>query len=136
MTNEQFFGIIKLTTGEEIIAKVVPYQEEDGILVEHPLTIDAELIEMPFGTALKVDLSPWFRFTEDSIFFISKDKVVSIGEAETKILNLYRTTLKKMINNIDSNRVNLDEELGFKNHIDDARSKLEDAFKLNIESKE
>jgi hypothetical protein len=136
MNNDEFFGVLKLITGEEIIAKVVPYHEEDGILLEYPLEIDAELIQTSAGSAIKVDLSPWFKFSEDTIFFIEKEKVISIAEAESRILQLYRTTLRKMITTDDSNRVSLDEELGFKNHIDQARAKLEEAFKLNMESKE
>jgi len=136
MKHEQFFGILKLITGEQIISKIVPYPEEEGFLLEYPFEIDSEVIETPYGMACKVDLTPWFKFSKDSIFFIDKQKVMSIGEPEDKMAQLYHVTVRKIANQLDSNQLSLDKEMGFKNKIEEARSVLEDLFKLNIESKD
>jgi hypothetical protein len=136
MKNEEFLGIIKLVTGEQIVSKILPYPDEQGFLLESPLEIDTDVIETPYGMACKVDLSPWFKFSKDSIFFIDKEKVMSIGEPEDKLSQLYYVTVRKMVNQTDSNQVSLDKEMGFKNKIEEARSVLEDIFKLNIESKD
>jgi len=136
MKNEEFLAIIKLVTGEQIVSKILPYPEEQGFLLECPLEIDTEVIETQSGIACKVDLSPWFKFSKDSIFFIDKEKVMSIGEPEDKLSQLYYVTVRKMVNQTDSNQVSLDKEMGFKNKIEEARSVLEDIFKLNIESKD
>jgi len=130
----EFYGVIKLVDGTEIVGIIVSCEEEDGFIIENPLEILVELIMTPAGEMYKVDMRPWIKFSREDIFFIEKSKVFTVGEADNKILNLYRNTLKKYINKENTNRVSLDKELGFKNKIDEARRLLEKSFKLNIDT--
>ena len=38
---EEFFATVKLITGEEIVSKVVYLEDEDKVLLENPLQVDA-----------------------------------------------------------------------------------------------
>ena len=130
----EFYGVIKLIDGTELVGNVVVCEEEDGFVVENPFEISVEPISTPAGEMYKVDMRPWIKFSKEDIFFIDKNKVFTVGEADNKILTLYRSTLKKYLNEEHNNRVSLDKELGFKNKIEEARKLLEKSFKLNIDS--
>lgn len=130
----EFYGVIKLTDGTEMVGIVVVCEEEDGFIVENPFEISVEPVMTPAGEMYKVDMRPWIKFSKEDIFFIEKTKVFTVGEADNKILSLYRSTLKKYLNKQDDNKVSLDKELGFKNKIEEARKLLEESFKLNIDS--
>lgn len=130
----EFYGVIKLVDGTEIVGSVIPCDQEDGFIIENPFEISVELITTPAGEMYKVDMRPWIKFSKEDIFFIEKNKVFTVAEADNKILTLYRGTLKKFLNKQDDNRVSLDKELGFKNKIEEARVLLEKYFKLNIDT--
>ncbi len=130
---EQFYGILKLVDGAELVGNVLVCEEEDGFIVENPFQITVEPIITPAGEMYKVDLRPWIKFSNEDIFFIEKNKVFTVAEADNKILTLYRSTLKKYLNKEDNNKVALDKELGFKSRIDEARELLEKSFNLNID---
>jgi len=130
----EFYGIIKLVDGTELVGNIVVCEEEDGFVIENPFEVSVEPISTPAGEMYKVDMRPWIKFSKEDIFFIEKNKVFTVGEADNKILTLYRSTLKKYLNEDHNNRVSLDKELGFKNKIEEARKLLEKSFKLNIDS--
>lgn len=129
----EFHGIIKLVDGTQIIATTVICEEENGFVVENPFEICVNVITTPVGEMYKVDMRPWIKFTKEDIFFIEKEKVFTVGEAEDKITRLYKSSLKKFLNQEDSTKVSLDEELGFKKNVNEARKQLEKIFKLNID---
>jgi hypothetical protein len=127
--NKEFPGLIKLVTGEEIIANVLVCEQENGFVVQNPFYVEEEIIETPVGEMVKVDLRPWAKFSKEEIFFIEKEKVVTTYEADERILRIYDRTLRKYFMGSNSNRVDLDEEMGFKSKVKDARQQLEKLFK-------
>ena len=127
--NQEFPGLIKLVTGEEIIANVLVCEQENGFVVQNPFYVEEEIIETPAGEMVKVDLRPWAKFSKEEIFFIEKEKVVTTYEADERILRIYDRTLRKYFMGSNSNRVDLDEEMGFKSKVKDARKQLEKLFK-------
>jgi len=127
--NQEFPGLIKLVTGEEIIANVLVCAQENGFVIQNPFYVEEEIIETPAGEMVKVDLRPWAKFSKEEIFFIEKEKVVTTYEADERILRIYDRTLRKYFMGSNSNRVDLDEEMGFKSKVTDARQQLEKLFK-------
>lgn len=129
----EFYGILKLVDGTELIGNILPCDDKDGFIIENPFEVAVEPINTPAGEMYKVDLRPWIKFSKEDIFFIETNKVFTVAEADDKILRLYRGTVKKYLNQTDDNRVSLDKEMGFKNKIDVARELLEKSFRLNID---
>jgi hypothetical protein len=128
MTNE-FYGIIKLVSCEEIIGNIVVCDEENGFVIQNPFSIEETIIETPVGEMVKVELRPWAKFSKEEIFFIEKDKTITVYESDKRLLKIYNRTLHKYFTGEGSNKVNLNEEMGFKTKVDDARSTLEKLFK-------
>lgn len=129
MNQSEFPGIIKLLSGEEIIGNILVCEQENGFVVENPFSIEEHIIETPSGEMIKVELRPWAKFSKEEIFFVEKQKTITVYEADERILRIYDKTLRKYFLGDESNKVNLNEEMGFKTKIKDARSTLEKIFK-------
>lgn len=124
----EFPGVIKLLNGEEIIGNVMVCENEDGFVIENPFTIEEEIIETPAGQMVKVELRPWAKFSKEDIFFVEKQKTVTVYEADDRILKIYERTVRKYFFGDNSKKVHLNEEMGFKTKIQDARTSLEKLF--------
>ena len=130
MMYSEFIGMIKLVSGEEVIGSVLVCDEENGFVVETPFSIDETIIETPAGEMVKVDLRPWIKFSAEEIIFIEKEKTITVYEADERITKIYNRTLRKYLHQEDNtSQLPLDEEMGFKTKVDDARNSLEKIFK-------
>ena len=127
--NEEFPGIIKLVSGEEIIGTVLVCEQEKGFVVQNPFSIEETILETPAGEMVKVELRPWAKFSREEIFFVEKDKTITVYESDERLLQIYERTLRKYFMGETSNKVNLNEEMGFKTKVEDARLSLEKLFK-------
>ncbi len=124
-----FTGLIKLLSGEEIIGKVLVCENENGFVIETPFTVEETIIETPIGEMVKVDLRPWAKFSNEEIFFVEKEKTITVYEADSRIEKIYTKSLRKYLNQEDTSQVNLTKDMGFKSKIKDARISLENIFK-------
>ncbi len=126
---QEFIGMLKLVSGEEIIGKVLVCEEENGFIIENPFSVEETIIETPAGEMVKIDLRPWIKFSKEEILFVEKEKTITIYEADDRIEKIYTRTLRKYFFQEDTSKLDLNEEMGFKNKVNDARSSLEKIFK-------
>lgn len=129
MINQQFLGVIKLITTEEIIGNILVCETEGGFIIENAFSMEEEIIETPVGEMVKIELRPWAKFAQQEIFFVDKKNTITVYEADERILKIYHKTINKYMFGTSSSKVNLNEEMGFKNKITDARSTLEKLYK-------
>tara|TARA_X000000368_G_scaffold229600_1_gene181294 strand:+ start:372 stop:776 length:405 start_codon:yes stop_codon:yes gene_type:complete len=134
MMGEEFHGVIKLITGEEIFA-MISIDENDGdpiIMLQSPVIMKV----LSNGTGQYVKVKPWLELPNDDIFLIKYDKIITMTEVSDKqMINFYERYLNDDDPDMElDGRVKLNTNLGFVSTVDDARKKLEDIYKLNIES--
>ncbi len=129
MMIQEFIGMLKLVSGEEIIGRVLVCEEENGFVIENPFSVEETIIETPAGEMIKIDLRPWVKFSKEEILFVEKEKTITIYEADDRIEKIYNKTLRKYLFQEDTSQLDLNEEMGFKNKVNDARSSLEKIFK-------
>ena len=134
MMGEEFHGVIKLITGEEIFA-MISIDENDGdpiIMLQSPVVMKV----LSNGTGQYVKVKPWLELPNDDIFLIKYDKIITMTEVSDKqMINFYERYLNDDDPDMElDGRVKLNTNLGFVSTVDDARKKLEDIYKLNIES--
>ena len=129
---EEFYSIIKLVSGEEIFALVsVDENDENPILVlQNPVVIST--VNTPGGSMIKV--KPWLNLTEESMFMIRLDKVITMIEAkDQKLIDVYNN-----YNEESDAEEPLDgcvmptSKMGYLSSVKDARKDLEDLFKKDI----
>ena len=77
---EEFHGVVKLVTGEEIFA-LISIEETDHepiIMLQSPVVMKV----LHNGTGQYVKIKPWLELPEDDIFLIKYDKIITMTETK------------------------------------------------------
>ena len=131
--DEEFHSIIKLISGEEILA-LVCVDENDGdpvITLKHPIIM--KMIANSRGMYIKV--KPWVELADEETFVIKGDRVLTMTETKNKkLIALYNNYLNEEEGEIPNltGQVKPSQEMGYLASVDDSRKKLEELFKLNL----
>ena len=129
---EEFYSIIKLVSGEEIFALVSVDENDENpvLLLQNPVIMST--IHTPGGSMVKV--KPWMDMTEETMFIIRLDKVITMIESkDQKLIDVYNNYV-----NEDDEDESLDgcvmptSKMGYLSSVKDARKDLEDLFKKDI----
>ena len=132
---DEFYAIIKLVSGEEIFSLILVdnFQDENTVIaLQKPVIMWSNIT--PNGTFIKV--KPWMELTDEDIFMIHLDKVITMTESkDKKLINLYNHYINEDVNlSKESGVMKPDYEMGYISTVDEARKKLEKVFKLNQET--
>ena len=137
---EEFYAIIKLISGEEILALTcVDEESEDpnpSLILHNPVVMN--MINHP-GGASYVKVKSWLELADDDIFILKYDKVVTISESrDEKIISIYNKYIEESHNETVrfnsphiQGKVDVSSDMGYLDSVDSARKKLEDIFKMN-----
>tara|TARA_Y100000739_G_C20257701_1_gene306240 strand:- start:49 stop:450 length:402 start_codon:yes stop_codon:yes gene_type:complete len=131
---DEFYGVIKLITGEEIFG-LVSIDENDGdpvIMLQSPVIM--KVFNNPTGQYVKI--KPWLEIPEEDIFLLKYDKIITMTEVKNEqMIQFYDRYLSDDDFDFEMDgRVNLSDHMGLLSTVEDARKKLEDIYKLNIET--
>ena len=130
--DEEFYAIIKLVSGEEILSLVLVDDSTDDTL----LVLQNPIIIKMVGPA-SIRVKPWMDLTEDDIHFVRLDKVITMTETTNeKLIQLYNNYVNDDTNvssSIDvykpAGEVKVSEQKGYISSVDSARDMLEKIFK-------
>ena len=128
---EEFYAIIKLVSGEEIMSLVL-MDENDGdpvLVLQNPVCMSTH--KNRNGILLKV--KPWIEMSDDDFFIVKLDKVITMTETKDKrILDIYNNYIEDD-DTIDvyspSGQVKPSSKMGYLSSVEDARKRLERIFK-------
>jgi len=125
---EEFYAVIKLISGEEIFAKVCPCEEDERtiLILDNPVTIESISLRQFGVTGLKVN--PWIKFTDDTMFVIDMNKVLTMSEVNDEdLLKMYSKYVKSK--HKETNKSKPSYNMGYLSTIADARISLEKLYK-------
>ena len=128
MNNEEFYGVLKLVSGEELFAKVSPCEEEYRtiLILESPVTF--ETIPMKNKAHGAVRIVPWVKMCNETSFVVNMDKVITVTEVkDEEVIKLYERYLNDI--NGETKEQDLNRDLGFLPSIPEARLILEKLYK-------
>ena len=133
LMGEEFHAVLKLITGEEIFS-LVSVDENDGdsiIMLSNPVIM--KMLSSPAGKYVKV--KPWLELPDQDLFLIKYDKIITMSEVtDDQMIKFYNRYLNEDDVDIEiDGKVSLTDKMGFITTVDDARLKLEEIFKNNIE---
>ena len=133
---EEFHGVVKLITGEEIFG-LVSIDENDGdpvIMLQSPVIM--KVFNNPTGQYVKI--KPWLEIPEEDIFLIKYDKIITMTEVKNEqMIQFYDRYLSDDDFDFEiDGRVNLSNHMGLLSTVEDARKKLEEIFKIPSNNKE
>ena len=138
---EEFYAIIKLVSGEEIMALVMPDDsgEETILILQNPLIMKMQ--QNTHGYYIKV--KPWLELTTEDCFMINLDKIITMTETtDSKIIDVYNRFIRDSTEENSmhipqsAGKIKPNASMGYISSVDKSRKKLEDVFKLKIEPKE
>ena len=134
---EEFVAIIKLVSGEEILASVCVDEtgEEPIIIVHTPVTMKM------INNGMCVKIKPWMELADDDMFVFRTDKIITMSEVkDQKVIKIYERYVEEenednKINQLlpAGGEVKPDEKMGYISSVEDARKSLENIFKNNID---
>ena len=138
---DEFYAIIKLTSGEEILS-LISIDENEGdpiIMLQNPITM--KIVNSHRGMHIKV--KSWIEMSSDDIFIIKPDKVMTMTETtDERLIDIYTNYIEDEDDNLydsisesksSAGKVTPSQKMGYVSTVEDARKKLEDIFKLEIE---
>ena len=125
---EDFYAIIKLISGEEILSKVCPCDENDRIMLilDNPITMESITIRQLGISTIKV--SPWLKFADDNMFIIDMEKIITMTEINDEdLIKMHQKFVREK--NKKSNKSELTSKMGYLSSVADARISLEKLYK-------
>ena len=129
---EEFYSIIKLVSGEEIFALVSVDENDDNpvLLLQNPVIMST--MNTPGGSMIKV--KPWLNLTEESMFMIRLDKVITMIESkDQRLIDVYNNYNEDVDEDASlGGSVMPTSKMGYLSSVKDARKDLEDLFKKDI----
>ena len=137
---DEFYAIIKLISGEEILSLICVDENEGDpvIMLQNPITM--KIINSSRGMHIKV--RSWIEMSSDDIFIIKPDRILTMTEThDDKLIEIYKNYLEDEddidvytpSNENSQGKVKPSQKMGYISSVEDARKKLEDIYKLEVE---
>jgi len=131
--DDEFYAIIKLISGEEIMALVaVDNEDNDPILIiQKPVTMHIH----NHGPHSFIKVRPWMEMGEEDLFMIKPDKILTMTETHNKkIIDVYdkftsgeeEPDAEKLFR--ETGQVIPDSKMGYVSSVQEARKRLEEIF--------
>lgn len=125
---EEFYGSIKLISGEEIFAEILPVEENGRTVLVLSDPVEIETVSM--GTIEGLRMIPWIRcLSKEGIVIVPMDKVITVVEAseESEVVDSYMKFVRQK--NTSSEEGKVSERMGYKTSVKEARAYLEKIYK-------
>lgn len=128
---EEFYCILKLVSGEEILSLICvddSVDEDPIIILQNPVVIEP----VHANKSVYLKIKPWMELSNEDIFMIRLDKVITMTETkDKKLINLYKSYNQNPESEyIDpTGKVTLSNEMGYISSVKNARERLENLYK-------
>ena len=96
MMGDEFYSVIKLVSGEEIFALVcVDESEDEPILILHN-PIKMKPLHPQTNQLNYIKVTPWMNMTEEDMFVLRMDKVITMTEChDKKLISIYKQYIEE-----------------------------------------
>ena len=134
--DEEFYGIFKLISGEEVLGKAVLTEDHDETLVflQNPVALqiihrdlDDEKVSRGIGFA------KWQQLSDDDFFILREKDIISVSTMSKAVVLMYEAFIMSEeddgLGKKNNNKTNPDRSSGYLGAIDDTRKLLEKIFK-------
>ena len=128
---QEFYSIIKLVSGEEILSLVCP-DENDGdpvLILQNPITM--KMIETPHGIHIKV--KSWMELSNDDFFIIRHDKIITMTETkDQRLIEIYNNYIEdeEISTEEPTGKIKPSKQMGYISSVEEARKSLENLYNL------
>ena len=131
---EEFHGVVKLITGEEIFAliSIEETDQEPIIMLQSPVIMKM----LSNGAGQYVKIKPWLELPEEDLYLIKPDKIITMSEVKDKqVISFYERYLNdEEVDIVFDGQVKLSDQMGYISTVEKSRKLLEELYKLNKET--
>ncbi len=128
--SDKFLAVIKLNTGEEVIAKIEPSPECDVISLDRPaLIVNSEFSRK--GVSI-IKIEPWIKTVREKTYIVEMSNVITTCEVSDKeVILVYNNFVQAYYETENSNnkpKPKMTKQMGYISNVKDARKSLENIF--------
>ena len=131
MMEDDFYATVKLKTGEEIFAKVIPTDESESLklLVTNPIVITN--LNSRTGNKVGYKVEPWLKTTKEDMFVINLTDVITMSESrDIEMIMMHQTFIKKQNDTVfETKKPNMTRKMGYLSDVNEAKKILEKIYK-------
>lgn len=127
LTSDVFYGLVKLSSGEEIIAKVCSFIEDEEVLIilDNPIIVHMSM--HPQKRIPLVKVQPWISLSTETIYIIKRKDVITMTEIKDETLVNIHKNYEDKLSTFDERDIKPDNIL----NVDKARKKFEEIYLLD-----
>ena len=128
--SNKFLAVIKLNTGEEVIAKIEPSPEFDVISLDRPaLIVNSEFSRK--GVSI-IKIEPWIKTVREKTYIVEMSNIITTCEVSDKeVILVYNNFIQAYYETENSNKKpkpKMTKQMGYISNVKDARKSLENIF--------
>ena len=129
--SDKFLAVIKLKTGEEVIAKVELAPELDVISLDCPAMVGETSFSRKPGVSI-IKIEPWIKTGREQTYIVEMSNVITTCEVNDKdVIKAYNKFVKAYYETeplIKKSKPKMTKEMGYISNVKDARTSLENIF--------
>ena len=127
---DKFVGVIKLTSGEEVVARVSELENMDKILIESPAMMNCSTTQRRPGVNM-IKIEPWIKSGKETTYIIDMNKVITTSEIfDEDVIEAYDKFVDAYYNGVEMiPPKGMTRDMGYIANVKDARRSLEKLFK-------
>ena len=134
--DEEFYGIFKLVSGEEVLGKAVitDDNEETLVFISDPVAVQMIVKESPDENKVVrgMGFAHWQQMSDEDFFILREKDIITVASMKKEIVIMYEAYLlsEQDTDKLKKEReLELDPSVGYLGKIDQARRSLEKIFK-------
>ena len=130
--SDKFLAVVKLKTGEEVIAKVELSPEVNVISLDRPAMIGHSSFTRKPGISV-IKIEPWIKTGREKTYIVEMNNIITTCEVSDKdVIKAYNKFVKAYYDTediIQKPKPKMTKEMGYISNVKDARKSLENIFK-------
>ena len=130
--SDKFLAVIKLKTGEEVIAKIDVAPELDVMSLDCPAMIGHSSFTRKPGISV-IKIEPWIKTGRERTYIVEMSNIITTCEVSDKdVIKAYNKFVKAYYETediIEKPKPKMTKEMGYISNVKDARKSLENIFK-------
>ena len=130
--SNKFLAVVKLKTGEEIIAKIEPSPELDVIVLDCPAMVGHSNFSRKPGISV-IKIEPWIKTGRETTYIVKMSNVITTCEfSDEDVIKAYNRFVRAYYETEspkEKPNPKMTKEMGYISNVKDARKSLENIFK-------
>ena len=139
---QEFFGVIKLKSGETILGSMIATNEESTpdktvFYIQDPASPHNHQIERDGQAGMAVGLLKWMMFSDEEFYMVGEEDVMTVAPMSMESVLMYKMWVRKEKGGNNSEvEIEINKNMGLVGKVSNFRGQLEDFWKrTNIDKK-